>query len=260
MKRLGNLNCTLPSSQPDSHSPWKVPHESEYILAFVDYRFLAWYTKQEFRNGQIADLGSIMICCCVASYFSQDGTPATRRKSTGNHRFRSSLITFTVCRAIVHLYLSYRLQSIAHLSVSLSWQAYAKQRPLRRDAIYLMEDRAGNEMSDATKINGPHGERRTAPRYMFIATVDIVELGTNTRMSGRVSEISRFGCYVDILNALPKGTAIRIRIYNDSGSFESAGKIIYVQENMGMGVGFVDPPDDQMQILDRWLAELAGGR
>jgi len=114
-------------------------------------------------------------------------------------------------------------------------------------------------MSDSAKLEGSSGERRAVPRFMFIATAEIIEPVTNTRMSGRVSEISRFGCYVDILNTLPKDTAIRIRIYNDSGSFESVGKIIYVQDNMGMGVGFVDPPKDQLDLLDTWLSELSGG-
>ena len=94
---------------------------------------------------------------------------------------------------------------------------------------------------------------------MFTATADIIEAGTSTRISGRVSEISRFGCYVDILNTLPKDTAIRVPIYNDAGSFESAAKIIYVQENMGMGVAFVEPAKDQLQILHGWLSELSGG-
>ncbi len=114
-------------------------------------------------------------------------------------------------------------------------------------------------MSGSANLDGRYADRRAVPRYMFIATADIIEPGTNTRISGRVSEISKFGCYVDILNTLPKGTAIRVRIYNDSGSFESAGKIIYVQENMGMGVGFVAPGEDQVQILDKWLSELSGG-
>lgn len=113
-------------------------------------------------------------------------------------------------------------------------------------------------MTGSAKIEGPYAERRAVPRFMFIATADIIEPATNTRMSGRVSEISRFGCYVDILNTLPKDTAIRVRISDDSGSFESAGKIIYVQENMGMGVGFVDPAEDQVRMLDKWLAELSG--
>lgn len=114
-------------------------------------------------------------------------------------------------------------------------------------------------MSGSAKLRGPHSERRAVPRYSFIATADIIEPWTKTRISGRVSEVSRSGCYVDILNTLPKGTLIRVCISADGQTFESAGTIIYVQENMGMGVGFVTPAPDQQQILDQWLANLAGG-
>jgi len=34
------------------------------------------------------------------------------------------------------------------------------------------------------------------------------------------------------------------------------GEIIYVHEGFGMGVVFLDPSKDQLQILDSWLAEL----
>ena len=34
------------------------------------------------------------------------------------------------------------------------------------------------------------------------------------------------------------------------------GKIIYAHERMGMGVAFLGPLPDQLQILDSWLAEL----
>ena len=109
--------------------------------------------------------------------------------------------------------------------------------------------------------NGPNpsasgGERRAVPRYSFIATAEIIEPSSDTHLSGRVSEISSRGCYVDILNTLPKGTPIRVRIVTDAGAFESAGRIIYVQESMGMGVAFVDPGPNQQAVLDSWLSQL----
>jgi hypothetical protein len=109
----------------------------------------------------------------------------------------------------------------------------------------------------AERPDGSYSERRAVPRYIFIATAEIIETSTATHISGRVSEISMHGCYVDILNTLPKDTVIRVRITTDRGSFESPGKIIYVQENVGMGVGFVDPPKDQQPTLEAWLTELA---
>jgi PilZ domain len=108
------------------------------------------------------------------------------------------------------------------------------------------------------RLDGPYADRRAVPRYMFIATAEIIEPSTKTRMSGRVNEISQHGCYVDILNTLPKDTPIRVRIVTDGGSFESAGKIIYVQENVGMGVGFVDAAPEQQAVLEGWLKELEG--
>lgn len=102
-------------------------------------------------------------------------------------------------------------------------------------------------------------ERRAMPRFMFIATAEIIEPSTDTRMSGRVSEISRFGCYIDVLNTLPQYTKIRVRILTDAVSFDCAATIIYVQENMGMGVRFLDPPKDQQEILDGWLTQFGGG-
>jgi len=74
-------------------------------------------------------------------------------------------------------------------------------------------------------------------------------------MSGRISEISRKGCYLDVLNTLPIGTRLRLTISRDQGVFTSQARIIYVQQGMGMGIAFVDVPPDQAKILDGWLAE-----
>lgn len=113
-----------------------------------------------------------------------------------------------------------------------------------------------DSVSSATGSGTPHRERRAVPRYSLIATVEIIEPASDMHFSGRISEISRKGCYVDILNPLPEGTLIRLRISRDQGTFTTPGRIIYVQEGMGMGVVFVDPAADQLKILDSWLVEL----
>jgi PilZ domain len=100
-------------------------------------------------------------------------------------------------------------------------------------------------------------ERRTVPRYSLIATAEIIEPISDVRICGRLSEISRKGCYVDLLNTLPRETAIQVRISRDLGTFTCNGKIIYVQQGMGMGVAFLDIAEDQLKLLDSWLAELS---
>ena len=103
----------------------------------------------------------------------------------------------------------------------------------------------------------PYREQRTVPRYSFIAHVDVVEPSSDTRIAGRVSEISRKGCYIDVLITLPPGTLIELKVQRDLGTFATKGKIIYAQESMGMGVAFLDIQDEQLKTLDAWLAEIS---
>ena len=94
------------------------------------------------------------------------------------------------------------------------------------------------------------------PRYGLTAQTEIVEPVSGLRISGRVSEVSHKGCYVDLLNTLPVQTVVEVRITRDRGTFVSPGKIIYTQEAMGMGVAFIDTSADQLKVLDSWLTEL----
>ncbi|MGO9588689.1 MAG: PilZ domain-containing protein [Candidatus Acidiferrales bacterium] len=113
-----------------------------------------------------------------------------------------------------------------------------------------------SDAPDPTASGMPFGQRRTVPRYSLIATAEVIEPPSDARMSGRISEISRKGCYFDILNTLPVGTTVQLRVTRDQGSFATMARIIYVQEGIGMGLAFIDPPEDQLRILDSWLAEL----
>ncbi len=108
-----------------------------------------------------------------------------------------------------------------------------------------------------TESKVPWSERRSVPRYSLIATAEVIEPVSDVRISGRISEISRKGCYVDILNPLPLETRIKIRISRDKGTFLATGKIIYVHEGMGMGVAFLEITEEQLKLLDSWLAEFS---
>lgn len=113
--------------------------------------------------------------------------------------------------------------------------------------------------SAGTPLNpgGTFREHREVPRYTLIASIEMREPLTDTRIAGRISEISRKGCYVDVLITLPQGTHLDVRISRDQGVFESKAKIVYVHEGMGMGVAFLDIAPEQLKILDSWLAEIS---
>lgn len=70
-------------------------------------------------------------------------------------------------------------------------------------------------------------ERRRMPRYAFSASAEAVHLEADTRLSGRVSDISRGGCYVDTINPFPVGAEVKIRIVRDNLSFVAMARVLY---------------------------------
>jgi hypothetical protein len=101
-------------------------------------------------------------------------------------------------------------------------------------------------------------DRRAAPRYPLILLVEITDRLSSAKFTARTSDVSRTGCYVDMLNPLPRGTQIDLRLTNQKEIFESMGTVIYVSPGLGIGVAFAkNIPADQLAVLDRWLAAAA---
>lgn len=98
-------------------------------------------------------------------------------------------------------------------------------------------------------------ERRRTPRYTFIASAELIEEASDVRIATRVSELSRYGCYLDMMNPFPVGTLVLVKISAGEAYFQAKSKIIYAQTNMGAGVGFLEVEAEYQPILDHWLAE-----
>ncbi len=101
-------------------------------------------------------------------------------------------------------------------------------------------------------------ERRRFPRYPFTASVEAVELTSQTRIQGRTTDLSRGGCYVDTINPLPEQTTVRIRLTRENRSVEAQAKVVYSVVGMGMGVMFVSADREQLLALERWIGQLSG--
>jgi len=98
-------------------------------------------------------------------------------------------------------------------------------------------------------------ERRKVPRYGLVAIAKLTGPEDAQLLLGTVTQISRNGCYVDTPKTLPVGTSLKAIIFRDQRTFVAKANIIHVQERMGMGIAFLDLPEDQLKILDSWLAE-----
>jgi c-di-GMP-binding flagellar brake protein YcgR len=113
--------------------------------------------------------------------------------------------------------------------------------------------------SNAEKPAGPSvalagADRRTYPRYEFIAAVELVAAESGARIETRVRDLSQQGCYVDTNNALPLGTVTDVRITKGAQLFEARARVVYSRASKGMGLVFTAIEPEQLRTLETWLA------
>ena len=96
-------------------------------------------------------------------------------------------------------------------------------------------------------------DRRRGTRCPFYASAQITELHSQTGMTARTSELSRYGCYMDMFNPLPLGAEVEVEITYQEETFAAKGHIIYSQPNIGMGVSFDEIRSSHVTILEAWL-------
>jgi hypothetical protein len=102
-------------------------------------------------------------------------------------------------------------------------------------------------------------ERRRTPRYTFIASAELIEEASDVRIATRVSELSLYGCYLDMMNPFPVNTLVLVKISAGDAFFQAKSKIVYSQPNMGAGVTFLETEPQYQPVLERWLDEAQRG-
>lgn len=99
-------------------------------------------------------------------------------------------------------------------------------------------------------------KERSVRRCPLVATAEVTDLTSGTRLSARISELGMGGCYVDALNPFNEGTTVTLRIVRDSGAFEAKAKVVYVHPACGMGLSFTETSAEHRATLEEWLAEI----
>ena len=103
------------------------------------------------------------------------------------------------------------------------------------------------------KENSSNKDRRRAPRYPFVADAEITVIDSGARMTVRVTEISLYGCYIDMPNPLSSGTQVYVKIFKQDDFFEATASVAYSQANLGMGLALHDVKPLFLATLRKWL-------
>lgn len=98
-------------------------------------------------------------------------------------------------------------------------------------------------------------DRRRVPRFPFVANAEIVETDSGTKTPVRTSDLSLYGCYIRMSNALPCGTHVLIKIFTDTDFFEAPATVVYSQTNQGNGLSFHDVKPHFLPTLQKWLSQ-----
>ena len=96
---------------------------------------------------------------------------------------------------------------------------------------------------------------RRSPRIPFIASAEIMEIDTEVRLSARTGDLSQGGCYMDMVNPLPQGTAVKVAIAHGNRTFDATAKVVYSQTPLGMGLEFREIDPANHPTLGQWLSE-----
>jgi hypothetical protein len=93
-------------------------------------------------------------------------------------------------------------------------------------------------------------ERRT-PRFPWSASAELTCDGSVEL--ARVTELSRYGCYLETSRSLPAGTRVTLKIMDNGQLFEATATVLYSRPSLGMGVAF--RAEAFQIILEDWLRQ-----
>ena len=124
-----------------------------------------------------------------------------------------------------------------------------------------MPEHSDNRAAGANAVSekpAPSGgaERRLHSRATFIEAAEVCELHSKVRLTGRCSDLSAGGCYVDTLAPLRLGTEVSVRIVHESREFEALARVAYSSPPMGMGLTFTKITTEHQAVLRSWTAAL----
>jgi PilZ domain len=98
-------------------------------------------------------------------------------------------------------------------------------------------------------------ERPRARRYPFVASIELVEMESESEIREQTTNLSVFGCQVTAQKPFAAGTRVRLRIIHRGAIFAALGHIVNVGKN-SMGVVFTKVEEKDQATLEKWLAEV----
>ena len=101
-------------------------------------------------------------------------------------------------------------------------------------------------------------EKRQYPRVPVSLGVELVEVQTRVRITGRATDFGVGGCYVDTMNTFTKGTAVEVFLHWEGRTIHLQALVSYVvnDRSIGMGLAFTGTSAQEGANLLDWITGL----
>ena len=98
--------------------------------------------------------------------------------------------------------------------------------------------------------------RRRRPRFHVEGGADVVEIGGQSRVEGRLEQLSEYGCLISASDLLTPGTNLRLVLNMCDVSVALRGHVRYTAQNRAMGVEFQEIRQGDRPLLEYVLKRL----
>ena len=96
-------------------------------------------------------------------------------------------------------------------------------------------------------------DRRRHPRYTVQVQVEIRQEGNNLPMRLETTDLSRGGCYIELITALPLCARVQLPLWLGGYPVAIQGRVVTRHPQFGNGIMFLDFEGEGDQLLNRYL-------
>jgi c-di-GMP-binding flagellar brake protein YcgR len=96
-------------------------------------------------------------------------------------------------------------------------------------------------------------DRRRDPRHSVQVQIELREDGNDVPMRMCTTDLSRGGCYVELMLPLPIGTNVTAKLWLSDCPVRMRGRVVTLHRQFGNGIKFLEFEDDGKKILAQYL-------
>jgi hypothetical protein len=101
--------------------------------------------------------------------------------------------------------------------------------------------------------NPTEPDRRQHPRYTVQVPIEIRQEDSDLPMRLETTDLSRGGCYIQLISALPLGARLQVTLWLGGYPVVIQGRVVTRHPQFGNGIMFLEFEGEGDQLLSRYL-------